>query len=144
MDTATWTIPGSRMKAGQSHRVPLSGAALDVLQKAKILRDETGLIFPSPQSGKQLSDMTLTKLLRATGLADRATVHGFRSSFRDWAAENTNASWAAMELALAHQPGNTVEQAYARTDLLEQRRPLMEAWADYLVLNPISGNGTMQ
>ena len=79
-----------------------------------------------------MSDMTLTKVLRSTGLADRATVHGFRSSFRDWAAECTNAPHAVMELALAHAVGDSVEQAYARSDLLEKRRRLMDQWSAYL------------
>lgn len=79
-----------------------------------------------------MSDMTLTKVLRDTGLADRATVHGFRSSFRDWAAEQTDASHAVMELSLAHTVGTAVEQAYARSDLLARRRNLMQQWADFL------------
>ena len=79
-----------------------------------------------------MSDMTLTKVLRSTGLADRATVHGFRSSFRDWAAECTNAPHAVMELALAHTIGDSVEQAYAQSDLLEKRRRLMEQWAAFI------------
>lgn len=77
-----------------------------------------------------MSDMTLTKVLRATGLA--STVHGFRSSFRDWAAERTNAAHAVMELSLAHKVGSSVEQAYARSDLLAKRRHLMEQWAAYI------------
>ena len=132
-DAWSWTIDGSRMKGGIEHRVPLSDAALDVLAQAWELRDDSGLVFPSPMlAGKGLSDMTLTKILRSTGLAGRATVHGFRSAFRDWAAENTSATWAAMELSLAHRVGNDVERAYARSDLLEQRRKLMQAWSDFL------------
>ena len=76
-----------------------------------------------------MSDMTLTKLLRDNGLADRTTVHGFRSAFRDWAAERTNAPNAVMELALSQTVGSAVEQAYARSDLLEKRRVLMDQWA---------------
>ena len=79
-----------------------------------------------------MSDMTLTKVLRTLGIADRATVHGFRSSFRDWAAECTNAPHAVMELCLAHAVGNAVEAAYARSSLIEKRRALMEQWATYL------------
>ena len=90
------------MKGGAEHRVPLSEAAIAALEEAAPLRDESGLVFPSPVGGRQLSDMTLTKILRTVGLAERATVHGFCSSFRDWAAECTNASYAAMELSLAH------------------------------------------
>lgn len=130
--SATWTIPGERMKGGQVHRVPLSRDALDVLGDAAMLDDGSGLVFPSPQGGKPLSDMTLTKLLRSTGLAEKSTVHGFRSTFRDWASENSGASWDVLERCLAHAPGSQVERSYARSDLLEQRRPVMEAWAQYL------------
>ena len=83
-----------------------------------------------------MSDMTLTKLLRDTGLAERTTVHGFRSAFPDWAAERTNAPHAVMELALAHKVGSAVEQAYARSDLLDKRRVLMEQWARYATAAP--------
>ena len=108
---------------------------MDVLAQAWALReDDGGLVFPGRTAGRQLSDMTMTKVLRTTGLAERATVHGFRSSFRDWAAERTSASHAVMELSLAHHVGNAVERAYARSDLLEQRRALVEAWADYITL----------
>ena len=128
-----WRIPGGRMKAGAEHRVSLSGAAMAVLERARELDDGFGLIFPSSlRKGKEMSDMTLTKVLRSTGLADRATVHGFRSSFRDWAAECTNAPHAVMELALAHTIGDSVEQAYAQSDLLEKRRRLMEQWAAFI------------
>ena len=100
-DGALWTIPAGRMQGGMEHRVPLSTAALTVLSEARWLRDESNLIFPSPSlPGRSLSDMTLTKILRTTGLAERATVHGFRSAFRDWAADNTSASHSAMELSL--------------------------------------------
>ena len=130
---ATWTIPGSRMKAGVEHRVPLSDQALDVLLVAHQLEDGSGLCFPSPlRPGRMLSDMTLTKVLRTTGFAERATVHGFRTSFRTWAMEQTDVPWAAAEAALAHQLGGSVEQAYARSDLFVRRRALMQQWADYL------------
>ncbi len=133
LDARLWTIPAERMKGGVEHRVPLSEAAIAALEAAAPLRDESGLVFPSPVRSRQLSDMTLTKILRTVGLADRATVHGFRSSFRDWAAECTNATYAAMELSLAHQVGNAVERAYARSDLLEQRRMLMDQWAEFVM-----------
>ena len=133
LDRALWTVTAGRMKGSLEHRVPLSDAALAVLRAAGKLRDGSGLIFPSPtRSGQPLSDMTLTKVLRATGLADRATVHGFRSSFRDWAAECTSAPHAVMELSLAHRVGSAVEQAYARSDHLDQRRTLMNSWADFV------------
>ena len=129
-----WIIPECRMKGGIEHRVPLSEAALDVLNEALRIQDNSTLIFPSPvKEGQPLSNMTLTKIMRSTGLAETGTVHGFRSSFRDWASENTNATFAVMELCLAHRVGNDVVQSYARSDLLEQRRLLMESWAAYLI-----------
>ena len=94
---------------------------------------QSGLVFPSPlKLGSPLSDMTLTKVLRAVGLAERATVHGFRSSFKNWTLEQTDTPWAVSEEALAHSLGNATEQAYARSDLFERRRALMQLWADYL------------
>ena len=128
-----WRIPGSRMKGGSEHRQPLSDAAMAVLEQAREIRDGSGLVFPSPaRPGRPLSDMAMTKLLRDVGLADRATVHGFRSSFRDWAAECTDAPHAVMELCLAHAVGDSTERAYARSDLLEKRRALMQQWADFV------------
>ena len=136
LDRKLWIIPASRMKAGAEHRVPLSQAALDILEAAKGLQQDrpSELVFPSPVKGseKPMSDMTLTKVLRTTGLADRMTIHGIRSSFRDWTSEETFTPWAVAELALAHRVGSSVEQAYHRTDLLDKRRELMEAWADFL------------
>lgn len=133
LEAATWTIPGERTKTGKEHRVPLSDAAVAVLEQARDLREKgSDLVFPSPRGGKPLSDMTLTKVLRTCGLADRATVHGFRASFRTWASEKTNAEHAVMEMALAHKVGNAVEQAYARSDLFDKRRVLMDQWAGYL------------
>ncbi len=128
-----WRIPANRMKGGVAHRQPLSDAAMAVLEQARALDDGSGLIFPSPtRRGKPLSDMTLTKLLRDNELAERTTVHGFRSAFRDWAAERTDAEHAVMELALAHQVGSAVERAYARSDLLSKRRELMDQWSDFV------------
>ncbi len=133
MECATWTIPGSRMKAGLEHRVPLSDHAVETLMLARELEDGSGLCFPSPlRPGRILSDVTLTKVLRVNGFADRATVHGFRTSFRTWTMEQTNAPWSVGESALAHQLGGSVEQAYARSDLFDRRRELMQQWADYL------------
>ena len=133
LDTREWRIPANRMKANAEHRVPLTDSVLAVLHEARALRDNSGLVFPSPNKrNSSLSDMTLTKVLRSTGLAERTTVHGFRSSFRDWAAETTNAPHAVMELCLAHAVGSAVEQAYARSDLLAKRRVLMEQWAQFV------------
>ena len=129
-----WRIPADRMKAGMEHRVPLSRQALDVLREASVLRDESDLVFPSPlKPGAAMSNMTLTKVLRSVGLAERATVHGFRSGFKNWTMEQTDTPWAVSEAALAHTLGNSTEQAYARSDLFERRRTLMQQWADYLI-----------
>ena len=128
-----WTIPAERMKGGAEHRVPLSDTALAVLEQARPLGGSEDLIFPSPMKpGQPMSDMTLTKVLRSTGLAQYATVHGFRTCFRTWASECTSAPHAVMELSLAHAVGSSVEQAYARSDLIEKRRVLMQAWADFV------------
>ncbi|MCY4528884.1 MAG: integrase arm-type DNA-binding domain-containing protein [Chloroflexi bacterium] len=133
LEDASWTIPGSRMKAGMEHRVPLIDQAIDVLMLARQLEDGSGLCFPSPlRPGRMLSDMTLTNILRKSGLADRATVHGFRTSFKTWTMEQTDTPWAVGEAALAHQLGGSVEQAYARSDLFDRRRALMQQWADYI------------
>ena len=126
----TWTVPAERMKAGREHRVPLSGRALEVLDGARSLDSKSILIFPAPRSGGALSDMTHRNLLRKLGID--AVPHGFRSSFRDWAAERTDTPHAVMEAALAHVVANTTEAAYARSDLFERRRRLMAQWAEYL------------
>ena len=133
LEAEIWTVPAARMKAGREHRVPLSDSALAVLEQATVLRDDSELVFPSPQgSGRALSDMSLTKLLRDCELADKATVHGFRTSFKVWAMECTDFPWMATEAALAHTLGNEVAASYARTDLLDQRRGLMQTWADFI------------
>ena len=134
-----WRIPSDRVKAGMEHRVPLSRQALEVLVEASVLRDDSGLVFPSSMKrSSPLSDMTLTKILRSVGLAERATVHGFRTSFKNWALEQTDTPWAVSEAALAHTLGNATEQAYAKSDLFERRRELMQIWADYLLDEPQS------
>lgn len=135
LDARTWTVPAERMKVGAEHRVPLSEAAVTVLEQVKMLDDGSGLVFPSPvKCGRPLSNMTLTKVLRDTGLAERATVHGFRSSFRDWCAE-TGKPRELAEAALAHKvPG--VEGDYFRSDLFDRRRKLMEQWARYITRGP--------
>lgn len=131
-DGKTWAIPADRIKAGRAHLVPLSDAAAEVLERAKIFRGSgpNEPLFPGKR-GKALSDMTLSKALRSAG-AGAYTVHGFRSSFRDWAAETTGTPGDVVEAALAHTVANRVEAAYRRTNYLEKRRPLMDAWARYL------------
>ena len=129
--SATWSIPAARMKARREHRVPLADRALEVLKQALGLDGrDSGLVFPAGSSGKPLSNMTHVSLLRRLGIP--AVSHGFRSSFKDWCVELTDTPWAVGEAALAHNVGNSTEAAYARSDLFERRRILMEAWAEYL------------
>ena len=130
-DAAVWTVPGERMKAGLEHRVPLSDRALAVLDEARQLADTGGLLFPSA-TGRIPSQTGMPKLLRKVGID--AVPHGFRSSFRDWAAECTEAPRDVCELALAHVNRDRVEAAYRRSDLFERRRTLMQQWADYLAV----------
>lgn len=135
LTTATWTLPAERMKAKVVHRVPLSERAIELLRARRALGKHPELVFPSP-SGSMLTDMALTKFLRThkagSDVPERvATAHGFRSSFRDWASE-TGVPRDLAERALAHTIRNAVEAAYHRTDLLEQRRDVMEAWANHL------------
>ncbi len=130
-----WKIPAERMKAASEHRVPHSDAALDVLDQAKDYHDGSDLIFPSPlKPGRPLSDVTLIKILRDVGLADRATVRGFRASFRTWALEETDTPWAVCEAALAHTLGDAVQQSYIRGDAFAKRRKLMDQRAQFLEL----------
>jgi integrase len=130
LDAAVWTIPAERMKMRRPHRVPLSAEALAVFRMAEANRQSgTDLIFPSP-GGKQLSDMTLTKVIR--DMEVHSTVHGLRSSFRDWAAEQTSLPGEVAEAALAHAVPNAVEAAYLRTTFFDKRRELMAAWGRFL------------
>ena len=124
-----WTIPAERMKGRRGHRVPLSGRAREILAEAKAQAPRSELVFPSAR-GVQLRALHFSDLFRELGIG--AVPHGFRSSFRDWAAERTDAPHAVMEAALAHVVRNQVEAAYARSDLFERRRVLMEQWAGYL------------
>ena len=130
METAIWTVPSERMKAGKTHIVPLSQAALSVFKRAAEFRTGgSDLVFPGAKRGAPLSDMTLLKILRDMKM--EATVHGFRSSFRDWCADETSFSGEVAEAALAHAIQNKVEAAYRRTDFLEKRRKLMDAWGAF-------------
>ena len=128
LDARTWTIPASRMKAGREHRIPLSDAALDVLEAARVLSDDEGLLFPSLR-GKPMTDSTMSKMLRENGI--EANPHGFRSSFRDWCAEQ-NIDRQVAEAALAHAVGNATEAAYLRSDMFELRRRAMVDWGAYV------------
>ena len=136
LNKGIWAVPGDRMKLGKEHRVPLSTAAVALL-KAMPQVDDVDLVFPSPR-GKVLSDMTLLEILRRLNLP--ATPHGFRSTFRDWASENTNHARELAEVALAHVKGDSSEEAYWRGDVLERRRQLMEDWAQFISRPFKSGN----
>lgn len=125
-----WTIPGQRMKGGRVHRVPLCDRALEILAAVALFReDETAdaLVFPGIKKGKPQSNMAMAMLLRRMKIDD-ATVHGFRSSFRDWAGEETPFPREVAEAALAHVVGDETERAYRRGDALEKRRKLMDEW----------------
>jgi len=145
LDAKVWTMPGERMQAGKTHRVPLSPAALAVLKTVRPLMQEQGdLVFPGGRTRKPLSDMALSEAVRRMNESDepgalprwrdaegRAIVpHGFRASFRMWAGETRPEGREVVEMALAHTIKDKAEAAYARSDLLEKRRPLMNAWAE--------------
>lgn len=126
--SGAWVIPAERMKARKEHRIPLSDAARDLLKKLPVI-DGNDYVFPAPRGGK-LSDMALTAVMRRMGRSE--VPHGFRSTFRDWAAERTNYPRDIAEMALAHTISNAVEAAYRRGDMFEKRRDMMEAWADFV------------
>jgi integrase len=123
-----WTIPGVRMKAGKEHRVALSDAAVALL--GALPGSHTGLVFPGFKAGRPLAKMALANILKRMGHGD-VTVHGFRSSFADWAHERTAFPSEVIEMALAHSVGNKVQAAYVRTDLLDRRVMVMEQFADF-------------
>ena len=127
-----WTIPGERMKSGREHRVPLCSRALAILQEMAEIR-QSEFVFPGLKQGRPLSDMALLVLVRE--MTPGVTVHGFRSSFKDWCAELTNTPNFVSEAALAHAVADRVEAAYRRRDLFEKRRKLMDAWAAYCSRN---------
>lgn len=128
LDSGVWTIPAERMKAGKDHRVALSASAVGLLRS---LPQPGEFVFPGLKRGTHLSNMAMENVLRRMK-AKPVTVHGFRSSFRDWSAEETNFPREFAEMALAHAVGSEVERAYRRGDGLERRRELMEAWAAYV------------
>ncbi len=130
MEGAEWEIPADRMKMKRPHRVPLSARAVEILREANALSDRAGLVFPGAKRGRPMSDMTLSKLVRELGFD--AHVHGFRTSFRTWAQERTNFPREVAEAALAHVIKDKAEAAYARSDLFDKRRKMMESWAGYL------------
>ncbi len=130
LEAKLWTIPASRMKVGKEHVVPLSNAAIDLLERARQYHAPcSNLLFPGRDVRRPLSDMTLLKILRYADLP--YTVHGFRSAFRDWAAEQTSYPGEVAEAALAHTVANKVEAAYRRTNYLDKRREMMADWATF-------------
>jgi integrase len=137
---ALWTIPSERMKAGNEHRVPLADRALTILDDLKPSEDAAGdgkaFVFAGGKTRRPLSNMALLMLLRRMDRGD-LTAHGFRSTFRDWAAERTNFPGEVAEIALAHTVGNKVEASYRRGDLFEKRRRLMDAWAEFCTAAPV-------
>jgi integrase len=131
-DAAVWTIPADRMKGDREHRVPLSRRAIEIIQG---LPKDGPYLFPGGRAGGHLSNMAMLKLLERMK-RDDLTVHGFRSTFRDWAAEITNFPGEVAEAALAHVVGDKLEAAYRRGDLFEKRRRMMDAWADFVTKLP--------
>lgn len=130
VERKVWEVPADRMKMKRPHRVPLSAPAVEILEQAKALSDGKGFVFPGAKHGRPLSDMTISKLVKELGF--NADVHGFRTSFRTWAQEKTSYPREVAEAALAHLSGDAVERAYARSDLFEKRREMMNAWATHL------------
>jgi integrase len=131
-----WVVPGSRMKNGRQHSVPLSDRAVAILRELKHLPDNPH-VFPGTKRGRGLSPRALSMALER--MQDSVTVHGFRASFRTWSAERTNYPREICEVALAHTVGNDTERAYQRGDLLDKRRRLMDEWAKYLTKPPSKG-----
>ena len=127
IDGSAWSIPAERMKASRAHAVPLSSAALDILGQVRGF--DRDLVFPSTRAGRPLSDMTLAAVLKRLEVG--VTVHGFRSSFRDWC-EETGVRRSVAEAALAHAVADRTEAAYRRTTLFDERRPVMDAWATFV------------
>ena len=128
LDARLWTVPADRMKGGREHRVPLSDRAVAILT-AMLALQSSEFVFPGTKAGRPLSVMALEMVLRRAKID--ATVHGFRSSFRDWTGERTAFPRELAEAALAHLVGDEVERAYRRGDALEKRRALMAAWAEF-------------
>jgi integrase len=146
LETGIWAVPSDRMKAGRDHRVPLSTAAMTLLSDMPRVLD-CPYVCPSPKNG-QMSDMTISAVMRRIQASEEkngrqgfldprsrkpAVPHGLRSSFRDWAAERTDYPREMAEMALAHSVGSDVERAYRRSDMVEKRRDMMEAWAGFLM-----------
>jgi integrase len=146
LDAKVWTVPAKRMKAGREHRVPLSGAAIALLENLRPLAmmrngepDPAAPVFPGLRRALPMSNMTMLMVLRRMK-RDDLTAHGFRSTFSDWAAERTAYPREVVEMALAHTVENKVEAAYRRGDLFEKRRRLMDAWANFCTTPATNAN----
>jgi len=143
-DAQVWTIPAARMKAARKHEVPLSDRAVDIVESMMPLRPrsdwQSALVFPGSRG--QMSDMTLGAVLRRMGVED-ATVHGFRSAFRTWGAENNVAPHEVLEASLAHVVADGTVAAYMRTTFFERRRALMDRWADFVAGGSLDGDNVV-
>lgn len=128
--TAAWVVPAERMKGGREHRVPLSDPAIEILETMAQQHGQNGFVFPGGRKRQPLSNMAMLAVLKRMGRTD-LTVHGFRSTLRDWAVERTAYPREVCEMALAHAIGDRVEAAYRRGDLFEKRRRMMADWATY-------------
>jgi integrase len=137
LERRVWTIPQTRMKAARVHRVPLSGRPLALIERLREIRNGE-FVFPGQRSGAPLSTMAMSMVLRRMNTSG-VTVHGFRSAFRDWCGNETNFPREVAESALAHVVGDKAEQAYRRSDALEKRRDLMEAWDSFCELKGVDG-----
>jgi integrase len=138
LEDKVWTIPADRMKRGCEHKVPLNERAIELL-RALPTEEGNPHVFIGPRAGTGLSNMAMDAVLRRAGFKDRATVHGFRSTFRDWAAERTNFANHVVEMALAHAIGDKVEASYRRGDLFKKRQQLAEAWSRFCLSPPATG-----
>ena len=134
LESAIWTVPGVRMKTGRQHRIPLSDPAISILNKMQAGHPHGGheLVFPGRKPGKGIGETSMAYTMRGLGIGAEATVHGFRSSFRDWCSEQTAFPREVAEACLAHTVGDKVELAYRRTEFIVKRRALMTAWARYI------------
>ncbi len=138
-DKALWVVPAERMKMDREHRVPLPARCLEILETVRPITQAGGWLFEGHHSHKPMSNMAMLALLKRHKI--EVTVHGFRSTFRDWCSEQTGFPYAAVERCLAHEPGNKVEAAYARSDLLDRRREIMTAWEAF-ALSAVDGAGS--
>jgi integrase len=135
LEARLWTCPAQRMKGGEDHRVPLTDEMLAIIEPMKAMESE--YVFKAQKRNKPLSNMAMLMLLRRMDV-EGVTVHGFRSTFRDWASEVANVPREVAEMSLAHSVGSNVERAYARSDLLDKRRMLMDRWSEYVALSSLT------